>query len=147
MPAEALEPVLRELNAGLAGVPGSARARARARAEALFGAAERLIVYGSLAPGRTNHGQLAALGGEWTGGWVTGDRVPMGWGIELGYSAVRWRPGGERIAAWLLNSAGLPAAWDRLDAFEGAVYQRMLAPFHTEAGIIAVAYLYAAAGE
>ncbi|MGH2376751.1 MAG: gamma-glutamylcyclotransferase [Gemmatimonadales bacterium] len=145
MPAAALEPVLRELNACLGAPPGAVRARARARAAALFGAPERLIVYGSLAPGRANQDQLASLGGQWTCGWVTGDRVPIGWGVELGYPAVRWRPGGERIEAWLLDSSGLLAAWDRLDAFEGAAYQRLLAPFETEAGIVAVGYLYAAA--
>lgn len=145
MPSESLEPVLHELNACLAGAAAGARARASQRAAALFGAAERLIVYGSLAPGRANHHQLASLGGDWIGGWISGDRVLSGWGAELGYPAVRWRAGGERIQAWLLCSAGLPAMWAKLDAFEGAAYQRLLAPFETEAEVVAVGYLYAAA--
>jgi len=141
---ESLEPVLQELNVCLAGPDGAARARATERAAALFGASERLIVYGSLTPGRMNHHQIAWLGGEWTCGWIVGDRVPRGWGAELGYSAVRWRSGGERIQAWLLSSAGLSTEWARLDAFEGAAYQRLLAPFETELGVVAVGYFYAA---
>ncbi len=102
-------------------------------------------MYGSLAPGRANHHQVAPLGGDWTSGWITGGPVPTGWGAELGYAAIRYRAGGERIPAWLLCSAALPTAWARLDAFEGAAYQRLLAPFETEAGVVAVGYFYAAA--
>jgi gamma-glutamylcyclotransferase (GGCT)/AIG2-like uncharacterized protein YtfP len=34
--------------------------------------AERLAVYGSLAPGQANHHQLAGLAGEWRSGVVRG---------------------------------------------------------------------------
>jgi gamma-glutamylcyclotransferase (GGCT)/AIG2-like uncharacterized protein YtfP len=145
LPFQSLDAILRELNADLAGPVGPARAQASERAATLFGASERLIVYGSLAPGRANYHHVAALGGDWTSGWITGDRVQIGWGTELGYAAVRRRAGGDRIPAWLLCSAALLTAWDRLDAFEGAAYQRLLAPFETEAGIVAVGYFYAAA--
>jgi gamma-glutamylcyclotransferase (GGCT)/AIG2-like uncharacterized protein YtfP len=147
LPFQSLDAILRELNADLAGPVGPARAQATERAATLFGASERLIVYGSLAPGRANYHHVAALGGDWTSGWITGDRVPIGWGTELGYAAVPRRAGAERIPAWLLCSPALPIAWDRLDAFEGAAYQRLLAPFETEAGIVAVGYFYAAATE
>jgi gamma-glutamylcyclotransferase (GGCT)/AIG2-like uncharacterized protein YtfP len=147
LPFQSLEAILQELNADLAGPAGSARVQASERAATLFGASERLIVYGSLAPGRANYHHVATLGGDWILGWITGDPVPIGWGTELGYAAIRRRPGGERIPAWLLCSAVLPTAWDRLDAFEGAAYQRLLAPFETEAGIVAVGYFYAAAAE
>jgi gamma-glutamylcyclotransferase (GGCT)/AIG2-like uncharacterized protein YtfP len=143
--SQSLEAVLQELNACLTGPVHAARARASERAATLFGASERLIVYGSLAPGRANYHQVAPLGGEWTSGWISGDQVPTGWGADLGYAAVRWRAGGERIPAWLLRSAGLPSAWARLDAFEGPTYQRLLAPFETEAGVVAIGYFYAAA--
>lgn len=145
VPTGSLEAVLRDLNAGLAGAPGAAQERARQRAAELFGASERLIVYGSLAPGRENHQELATLAGEWTYGWITGELLPHGWGTQLGYAAFRWRAGGERVQAWLLCSSGLPAQWARLDAFEGAAYQRLLAPFETDAGVVAVGYIYTAA--
>ena len=140
-----IEAELHRLNALLAGPAGSAQARARERAADRFGASERLIVYGSLAPGHANHYELAPLGGAWTCGWITGDLLHTGWGAALGYPAIRWRAGGERVQAWLLCSPALPGAWARLDAFEGTAYQRLLAPFETEAGVLAVGYFYAAA--
>ena len=114
-------------------------------AQASFHAAEHLIVYGSLAPGRPNHGRLASLGGTWEAGWVEGDRYEVGWGSELGFPALHWRPGGPRVAAHLLRSAALRGAWEELDRFEGAAYQRILVPFYSGEGLRAVGYLYAAA--
>jgi gamma-glutamylcyclotransferase (GGCT)/AIG2-like uncharacterized protein YtfP len=145
-PNGSLDPVLRELNARLTGPAGAPQTRACDRAAELFGASEHLIVYGSLAPGRANHHELAGLAGEWSSGWVTGDQLRIGWGAALGYPAIRLRAGAARVEAWLLCSPALPAAWIRLDAFEGAAYQRVLAPFETDAGVVAVGYIYAAAG-
>jgi gamma-glutamylcyclotransferase (GGCT)/AIG2-like uncharacterized protein YtfP len=145
--SDSLQSVLRDLNAHLAGPAGAAQDHARQRAMGLFGASERLIVYGSLAPGRENHHELATLGGEWTYGWIRGELLSHGWGAQLGYRALRWRPDGERVEAWLLCSPGLPAEWARLDAFEGAAYQRQLAPFETDVGVVAVGYVYGAAAD
>lgn len=94
-----------------------------------FGASQRLIVYGSLVPGGSNHSMLAGLAGEWTQGWITGTLVHAGWGDALGYPALRWDPRGERVSAHLLDSSELPSAWPRLDEFEGAEYRRVLIPF------------------
>jgi gamma-glutamylcyclotransferase (GGCT)/AIG2-like uncharacterized protein YtfP len=141
-----IDPTLGELNAAITGPPGTARDQARDLADKLFGASERLIVYGSLAPGRVHHHEVASLGGTWTRGWVTGDLLETGWGSELGYPALRYRAGGPQVAAWLLTSAALPPAWERLDRFEGAAYQRVLAPFETDRGVAAVGYIYAATG-
>ena len=44
-----------------------------------------LAVYGSLAPGRPNAHQLAALDGRWLPGTVRGRLVDSGWGVALGY--------------------------------------------------------------
>lgn len=142
---DSLQSVLCDLNAHLTGRAGASQDHARQRAIALFGASERLIVYGSLAPGRENHHELATLAGEWTLGWIRGELLSHGWGAQLGYRALRWRADGERVDAWLLCSPGLPAEWTRLDAFEGAAYQRQLAPFETDAGVVAVGYVYSAA--
>jgi RimJ/RimL family protein N-acetyltransferase/gamma-glutamylcyclotransferase (GGCT)/AIG2-like uncharacterized protein YtfP len=139
-----LESLLNDINARLAGPVGATQDSARQRAIELFGASERLIVYGSLAPGRENHRELAVLAGEWTRGWIRGELLSQGWGAQLGYPALRWRADGERVPAWILCSSGLPADWARLDAFEGAAYQRQLAPFETDDGVVAVGYVYTA---
>jgi gamma-glutamylcyclotransferase (GGCT)/AIG2-like uncharacterized protein YtfP len=114
-------------------------------AQATFRAAEHLIVYGSLSPGRPNHWRLAPLGGTWELGWVEGEREAVGWGSELGFPALHWRPAGPRVAAHLLRSAALRDHWEELDRFEGAAYQRILVPFYSDQGLRGVGYLYAAA--
>jgi gamma-glutamylcyclotransferase (GGCT)/AIG2-like uncharacterized protein YtfP len=111
-----------------------------------FGADRRLAAYGSLAPGRANHHLLAPLGGEWRAGLtVEGERVELGWGAALGFPALRWRPGATGVAVHLLTSERLPESWERLDAFEGRDYVRVLVPLHEGPRLAAVANLYEAA--
>lgn len=70
-----------------------------------------LAVYGSLAPGRSNHGQLAGLAGTWVAGTVRGRLRDNGWGAGLGYPALTLAGDGEAIAVQLFVSADLPAHW------------------------------------
>ena len=104
-----------------------------------------LAVYGSLAPGRSNHDQLAGLRGEWLSGHVRGRLLPNGWGVALGYPALALADDGEAIAVQLFVSPDLPAHWERLDAFEGEGYARVQATVTTAAGAVA-AWIYADAG-
>lgn len=115
--------------------------------EALFRPSERLAVYGSLAPGRRNHHVIAAVSGSWSQGFVEGELFEIGWGAAIGYPAMRWIPGGDRIPVDLLVSVRLPGAWGRLDAFEGPDYRRVLIPVFGEEGLLAVANIYEARGE
>lgn len=120
--------------------------------EAQYRPSESLAVYGSLAPGRANHHVVAPLEGTWTEGVVEGDRVEAGWGATLGYPAFRPRAGGEVIAVHVLTSDRLPAAWGRLDEFEGAEYCRILVPIFArdsagERSVRTVANLYAVADD
>jgi gamma-glutamylcyclotransferase (GGCT)/AIG2-like uncharacterized protein YtfP len=96
-------------------------------AHAVFRASDHLIVYGSLSPGGPNHGRLAAINGMWSPGWVEGELEEVGWGAQLGFPALCWRPGAPRVAAHLLRSTALRDHWAELDRFEGAAYQRILA--------------------
>src|SRR5215216_4278787 len=117
---------------------------------ALFRTSHTLAVYGTLAPGRSNHHIVEPLGGEWTAGVVEGDLFPSGWGAIVGYPALRPRPGGPAVAVWVLTSPLLPTAWRRLDDFEGPEYERILIPVlipgpADERRLRTVANLYAAA--
>jgi gamma-glutamylcyclotransferase (GGCT)/AIG2-like uncharacterized protein YtfP len=123
-----------------------ARTHLEALADALFGASERLIAYGSLAPGRVNHRLVSHLTGTWRAGWIRGTLQASGWGAGLGYPAYRWIPDGERVPAHLLHSPDLPGHWAALDEFEGPDYERILVPFYDETGLIAVGNAYAARG-
>lgn len=83
-----------------------------------------LATYGTLAPGKPNHHRLAHLGGRWTTGTLRGHLVETGWGVALGFPALKLDPDGEPIDVHLLISDLLPEQWDWLDAFEGAEYRR-----------------------
>jgi len=139
-----LNAVLRGLNSLRRGVTSTGANLVDHLAETAFRASDHLIVYGSLSPGGPNHGRLAALGGTWERGWVEGQLDEVGWGAQLGFPALRWEPGGARVAAHLLRSAALRHHWAALDRFEGAGYQRILVPFYSEQGLRTIGYLYAA---
>ena len=80
----------------------------------------RLAVYGTLAPGRTNHGMLAPLNGVWTDGTIAGYRIDAGWGATHGFPGVRLDPDGAEIAVQVFASGDLPAR-DRVIVVSGRV--------------------------
>lgn len=94
----------------------------------------RLATYGTLAPGRPNHHQLAALRGEWSLGKVRGTLVANGWGAALGYPALILAEDGDEVEVHLFTSPDLPEHWDRLDAFEGSEYRRTEVEVETPEG-------------
>lgn len=102
----------------------------------------RLATYGTLAPGRVNHHQLDGLKGRWFKGHVRGTLVDSGWGAAEGYPGIYLEPEGARVDVFVFESLDLPLHWPRLDAFEGAEYERIIADIHTKDGIIA-ASIYA----
>lgn len=108
------------------------------------GADRRLASYGTLAPGRANHHQLDGLRGTWVPGLVRGVHVPEGCAATLGYPALWLDSAGPAVEVSLFTSADLPAHWDRLDAFEGEGYRRVVATVATAAGDLA-AFIYVAA--
>ena len=97
-------------------------------------ALHRLATYGSLAPGRPNHHQLEGLEGRWLAGQVNGMLVHAGWGADLGYPALVLDPDGSDVSVDVFESIDLPAHWERLDAFEGPGYQRVVALVRTSTG-------------
>lgn len=99
--------------------------------------AERLAVYGTLAPGEENHHVIAVIRGTWEKGWVPGVLGRIG-----PYPAFRWRPSGTPILVQVLSSPRLPSHWASLDRFEGASYRRILAPVTISAEKVQVANIY-----
>lgn len=139
---------LGELNALRARAPSQRSKRLRQlerEFSSRLGADRRLAVYGSLAPGRSNHHQLQDLRGEWHSGLsVTGDLIDRGWAAGIGYPALRWSRTGPPVTVELFVSGDLPLHWARLDEFEGADYLRIVVPVHSAATRVTVANLYAA---
>ncbi|WP_419895942.1 gamma-glutamylcyclotransferase family protein [Roseomonas sp. USHLN139] len=104
----------------------------------------RLACYGTLAPGQANHHELDGLAGHWRAGIVRGWRLAEGQGAALGYPVLLPDPAGGTVAVQLFESAGLPAQWARLDAFEGEGYRRIEIPVETAGGPLP-AWIYVAA--
>ena len=109
-------------------------------------AGTRLAVYGTLRPGQPNHHQLDGLRGQWRRGTVRGRLIDEGWAAGLGYPALVLDPHGPGVRVDLFESPDLPRHWDRLDAFEGAGYRRVVATVETADGAVE-ASVYVAAGE
>jgi len=83
----------------------------------------RLIVYGSLAPGEANHFLVAGLEGEWCRCQIRGHM-----GQYRGFKSFRYAPQGPEHPAWLLASDELPRVISELDDFEGEEYERSIIP-------------------
>jgi gamma-glutamylcyclotransferase (GGCT)/AIG2-like uncharacterized protein YtfP len=96
----------------------------------------RLATYGTLAPGRQNHGQLADLPGRWLVGHVRGSLVDAGWGAELGFPALILDPDAAPIEVAVFESEALLDHWDRLDAFEGSGYRRVTVDVSTAESVL-----------
>lgn len=110
-------------------------------------AEQRLVTYGTLAPGEVNHHMLVDLEGRWRDGVVFGQRHESGWGAALGFPGLVLDPNGEAVSVRVLESPDLPARWSRLDEFEGAGYERVITTVQTDSGEIeASIYVLSAAG-
>jgi hypothetical protein len=68
------------------------------------GADTRLATYGTLAPGRVNHHQLAALNGHWQRGTVQGRLIDGGWGAAHGFPGLILDTSGPLVEVYLFES-------------------------------------------
>lgn len=114
----------------------------RAAEEALADAARRLVVYGSLAPGRENGHILAPLGGYWTEVTVRGRLIDAGWGAARGFPALGIDRLEEIVPGHCITSIALPEVYDALDHFEGEEFVRLLHPYTTRDGQRGIANIY-----
>lgn len=105
--------------------------------------ASRLFVYGSLAPGQSNHGLLRKLPGSWQRGSVNGLLHPAGTALTAGYPVVDLTAPGVPVAGFLFTSPELPRHWDELDAFEGEGYRRVETRVTLADGSLTDAFIYA----
>jgi gamma-glutamylcyclotransferase (GGCT)/AIG2-like uncharacterized protein YtfP len=96
----------------------------------------RLATYGTLAPGRPNHGQLSDLSGRWLVGHLRGSLVEAGWGAKFGYPALILDADGPLIEVDVFESRALPHHWHRLDGFEGPGYRRVAVDVSTTEGVL-----------
>lgn len=91
-----------------------------------------LIVYGSLKPGEVNHHLVANIKGEWIDGTVSGEIGSWRQYLRFLHNTVN----AQTLAVKLLISAELPNHWERLDAFEGEAYERIVIEAETARGTV-----------
>lgn len=104
---------------------------------------DRLFVYGTLAPGRPNEHVLADVEGTWEPATVKGTLLQEGWGAAAGYPGIVLDDRGGDVHGFIFSSEALSALWDRLDAFEGDGYARVVTSVELEDGTVVTAYIYA----
>lgn len=102
----------------------------------------RLFVYGTLAPGRLNEHVLAPIGGRWQPATVKGNLYEEGWGAVVGYPAIVLSEDGPEVHGLLFSAERLDEHWERLDAFEGDGYKRVVTTAVLEDGVAVKAYIY-----
>jgi gamma-glutamylcyclotransferase (GGCT)/AIG2-like uncharacterized protein YtfP len=107
---------------------------------------DRLFVYGTLAPGRTNAHVLADVSGTWEPATVLGTLIPEGWGAAEGFPAIVLNEEGDEVEGLLFSSDSLGEHWARLDEFEGDGYERVMTKVKLRDGTITNANVYAFRG-
>jgi gamma-glutamylcyclotransferase (GGCT)/AIG2-like uncharacterized protein YtfP len=83
-----------------------------------------LAIYGTLAPGGSNHHVVADIAGSWVEAALRGHRSTASWRGQPSYPAFRPDPAGPLVPALILVADELAGHWERLDAFEGPGYRR-----------------------
>ena len=104
-----------------------------------------LFVYGTLRPGEPNAYLLERIGGTWQSAHIQGHLDPLGWGLTMGYPAIKLDPNGPRIDGFVFSSASLKQNWNRLDEFEGDAYMRVRVTATLRTGESVSAFVYALA--
>lgn len=97
---------------------------------------QKLVVYGTLAPGQPNYGMLERLHGSFEECKVKGSIEEVN---QLPFFV--WKPHGQLVKAKLFTSSSLPSHWENLDRFEGENYKRILIPVK-KADSISIANVY-----
>jgi gamma-glutamylcyclotransferase (GGCT)/AIG2-like uncharacterized protein YtfP len=103
-----------------------------------------LAVYGSLAPGESNHWVVSRIAGDWIDGVINGYTFDLSWGPAEGYEGFLPDPDGPEVRVAVLLSAELDSRWREIDDFEGLGYERRVLPVRLEDGQTVDAHIYVA---
>ena len=104
---------------------------------------QRLFVYGTLAPGRVNHGVLKDIPGSWQAATLRGILFEEGWGAAMDCPGIVPSADGDEVEGFVFSSGHLEAHWPMLDAFEGDSYQRISVTIRVNGTHDVEAYVYA----
>jgi gamma-glutamylcyclotransferase (GGCT)/AIG2-like uncharacterized protein YtfP len=104
---------------------------------------ERLFVYGTLGPNRPNEHVLTEIGGSWQEASILGVLQQKGWGAEMGYPGIVLDEQAQEVNGFVFSSDNFTDNWQKLDAFEGAGYQRVATKAKLIDGSFVEVYIYA----
>jgi gamma-glutamylcyclotransferase (GGCT)/AIG2-like uncharacterized protein YtfP len=94
-----------------------------------------LFVYGTLRAGERNAGELDRIpGGTRRVASTRGTLVTRGQGGPYTYPAITLDPAAPVVPGELFTAPTLEEHWERLDAFEGEEYRRVLTDVEVEGG-------------
>lgn len=96
---------------------------------------ERLFVYGTLQPGKSNAHILENIGGKFLPCHVTGTYHNSGWGAAQGFPGLVLSAQGEKVPGYIFTSDALTDHWAMLDEFEDG-YDRVEVDVVTEGGVV-----------
>jgi len=102
----------------------------------------KLFVYGTLAPGESNHSVLSDLSGEWEAATVNGNLVNEGWGSGHGCPGLIPSSEASEVQGYLFTSDDLADSWDMLDRFEGSDYKRELVTVKLNSGVTVESFVF-----
>lgn len=103
----------------------------------------KLFIYGTLGPGRSNAHIMEPIKGTWQKAFVKGKLYEEGWGAAMGYPAITLDKEGDKVKGYLFTSEQIETYWARLDEFEGEGYERVLTQVELENGDKEEAFIYA----
>lgn len=104
-----------------------------------------LIIYGSLAPGESNHHIISHIPGNWQKATITGYIEDNGWSNRSGYPRFIEKQDvkQQKYSVHVFTSDRLPAYWEEIDAFEGEEdYKRIQWPYVLEDGSEFTGHIY-----
>jgi gamma-glutamylcyclotransferase (GGCT)/AIG2-like uncharacterized protein YtfP len=103
----------------------------------------RLVMYGTLIPGRSNHHMVEPLGGTWREVAARGTLGQSRWNDRDRLPAFVPDDSDPMVPMWLLVSDALPDSWAELDAFEGPTYRRVpINVYDSDGAPLTDAYVY-----
>ena len=103
---------------------------------------EHLLVYGTLAPGKSNHFMMKNIPGVWKTAYFKGIVLKKDWGKWNGYPGIILDSEADEIKGHVFSSKDLKKHWDRLDQFEGRDYSRVITSAKLEDGSEIDAFIY-----
>ncbi len=103
---------------------------------------QRLFIYGTLAPGQSNHKILEDIPGSWKQGSIRGALLQEGWGASMGCPGIVPSNDGDIVEGFIFTSEQLTKHWQMLDKFEGEEYTRVLVPVRVNGIQDGEAYAY-----